>query len=234
MFLLKPRPRVIKHCAQDHEMKMEWRTCPICTGEEPELVSQRGDLDKTVVRAEPRPAAVSAPPAAHPAPAPPQPEPVRPAAVYPPAPPPPSPQPPPPPPAPRAEPYRPPAAPEPAPPVRPLPPPPSRAGQWVLVGIEGVAKGMRIELGHERVKIGKAPRAEEGTRLEPIDDPYMSREHIAFEPRGEGWLLRDLGSRNGTAVNEERVEEHMLRPGDIVKAGRLAFRFERASGDGGG
>jgi hypothetical protein len=217
MFLLRARPRVIKHCAQDHEMKMNWRTCPVCTGERPELLSERGDLDRTVVRAEPPAPA----PVARGVPVPP--EPARPAAVAAP-----------PPPAARPEPIRPPAPPVPAPPAAYVPPAPARAAGWVLVGIEGVAKGMRIELAHERIKIGKAPRAEAGARLEPIDDPYMSREHIVFEPRGAGWAVRDLGSRNGTAVNDERIEEHELRPGDIVKAGRLAFRFERSAGDAGG
>ena len=231
MFPMSSRVRVIKHCAEGHEMKSTWRTCPKCTGTRPELISGRGDLDRTVVREQPprepaaRPAAPAPPvltsqPPRAPAPAPPLPS------MPPRAPAPPPPPPPPPPPV---------AA---VPPPRPAPPPPAPAPHpasgvrvWTLVGTEGVAKGMRIELTGARVKIGKSPRIEENARIEILDDAYMSREHLVFEPQGDAWLLRDAGSRNGTAVNEEHVQECLLREGDLVRAGRSAFRVERAERD---
>ena len=61
-----------------------------------------------------------------------------------------------------------------------------------------------------------------------IDDPAVSRLHVAFENYGDGaWVVKDLGSRNGTSVNGERLTgERALRPGDEVRVGsaRLVFK----------
>ena len=38
-------------------------------------------------------------------------------------------------------------------------------------------------------------------------------------------LLRDLGSTNGTYVNDELVDEYVLRDGDLIKIGRTIFKF---------
>lgn len=77
-----------------------------------------------------------------------------------------------------------------------------------------------------RLTIGKAP-----TNDIPVPgDATMSRLHAAFEPYGESWCVRDLGSRNGTWVNGERVlAERPLRHGDEVTVGktRVVFRADR-------
>ena len=58
------------------------------------------------------------------------------------------------------------------------------------------------------------------------DDPYLSRMHAVLERYPAGWLIRDLGSRNGTHVNGERVAaERMLRPGDAVLVGHTTIGF---------
>src|SRR5207249_4095995 len=41
----------------------------------------------------------------------------------------------------------------------------------------------------------------------------------------DGWLLTDLGSRNGTFVNEKRVEQAVLAPMDQVRIGNAIFKF---------
>ena len=59
------------------------------------------------------------------------------------------------------------------------------------------------------------------------DDPYLSRMHAVLERYPAGWLIRDLGSRNGTHVNGERIAtERMLRPGDAVLVGHTTIGFQ--------
>lgn len=52
-----------------------------------------------------------------------------------------------------------------------------------------------------------------------------SRRHAEIVTDGDGFLLRDLGSTNGTFVNGERVEERSLRPGDRIQIGADTILF---------
>ncbi len=53
----------------------------------------------------------------------------------------------------------------------------------------------------------------------------VSRRHARVEVTPEGYLLKDLGSGNGTFVNDERVEERLLVEGDRVRFGTEDFVF---------
>jgi sigma-B regulation protein RsbU (phosphoserine phosphatase) len=54
----------------------------------------------------------------------------------------------------------------------------------------------------------------------------LSRKHLAIEHKGSEWLVRDLGSTNGTFVNGAQITApHVLRPRDHVKAGDLTLFF---------
>jgi DNA-binding transcriptional ArsR family regulator len=78
-----------------------------------------------------------------------------------------------------------------------------------------------------RVTIGKA----EGNDVVVGSDASVSRLHAALEPYGATWCIRDLGSRNGTFVNGERViSERALHHGDEIRIGatRLVFRASEA------
>ena len=59
-----------------------------------------------------------------------------------------------------------------------------------------------------------------------LDDKGVSREHAEFYRVGEMVFIRDLGSRNGSFVNEERVQEELLREGDTVRVGITLLVFE--------
>ncbi len=52
-----------------------------------------------------------------------------------------------------------------------------------------------------------------------IDDPMVSRMHFAIRPCSDGWILRDLGSTNGTEVNGVRVIEARVAPGQQIAIG---------------
>ena len=49
-----------------------------------------------------------------------------------------------------------------------------------------------------------------------VDDPGVSRHHAQLRQRYGKWVLYDLGSAGGTLVNNQRVEEHLLRAGDVI------------------
>lgn len=89
------------------------------------------------------------------------------------------------------------------------------AGSLVL------ATGDRIPLGEATMTFGR--RAESTVQLA---DPNVSRNHAEIRPQGNGWVLVDLGSTNGTRVNGVRVDVHELREGDEITFGNTTVTFE--------
>jgi pSer/pThr/pTyr-binding forkhead associated (FHA) protein len=65
------------------------------------------------------------------------------------------------------------------------------------------------------------------------DDPFLSRRHAAIvvHPHERRFVLRDLGSSNGTALRCR--SEHVLNHGDQFRLGRHLFRFDLGPGAGG-
>lgn len=97
----------------------------------------------------------------------------------------------------------------------------------VLIVYEGVMSGSRWLLDRDRITIGRAPDCDI-----VILERQVSRYHVRIERDGEGYLLRDLGSKNGTTVNDEPVrgQPYRLRDGDeIVLA--TAMRIGFVAGD---
>ncbi|OBB72930.1 FHA domain-containing protein [Mycobacterium sp. 852014-52144_SCH5372336] len=88
-----------------------------------------------------------------------------------------------------------------------------------------------VPLSGQRVTLGKA--STNAVSLE--HDETVSRLHAVLENLGFAWSIRDLGSRNGTFLNGERISaERVLRSGDEVRLGksRLVFWEVKDSGDG--
>ncbi len=73
--------------------------------------------------------------------------------------------------------------------------------------------------GSPTVRVGRGPGATLRLRHETV-----SRCHAELRYVGEGWMLRDLGSMNGTCVNDQRITTAVrVRPGDRVSFGAVAF-----------
>jgi sigma-B regulation protein RsbU (phosphoserine phosphatase) len=61
----------------------------------------------------------------------------------------------------------------------------------------------------------------------PIKDRYLSRKHAEIIAVGTGWMLKDLGSANGTYLNGSRVERNeLLKTGDRIRLGDTEIVFE--------
>lgn len=61
-----------------------------------------------------------------------------------------------------------------------------------------------------------------------LSSDQISRRHCMVKPSANGLLLVDLGSRNGTYVNDRLVDdEHLLRPGDVIRLGSLKFQVPK-------
>jgi FHA domain len=80
--------------------------------------------------------------------------------------------------------------------------------------------GTELEL-HGWLTIGRAP----GSDL-PLDDGFVSTTHARIVPRGQHFFVEDLGSTNGTFVNEKRVTEAQLRSAARVRIGETVLRYE--------
>jgi len=60
-----------------------------------------------------------------------------------------------------------------------------------------------------------------------LDDAGISRRHAEVRPRGEGWVISDLGSTNGVIVDGSPLRgEHELRPGERIELGSTELLFE--------
>jgi hypothetical protein len=59
-----------------------------------------------------------------------------------------------------------------------------------------------------------------------LHDKFMSSKHAEIKAEGGVWVLKDLGSTNGTYVNDKRVEKHELVDNDFIKFGGSLVKFK--------
>lgn len=90
-----------------------------------------------------------------------------------------------------------------------------------LVVVGGPVIGERFPLAKERMVIGRMPNTDI-----PIDDRSISRQHAeVVRDSGGTVVLRDLGSKNGTLINDARYRERELREGDLLRIGNSVLRY---------
>jgi pSer/pThr/pTyr-binding forkhead associated (FHA) protein len=58
-----------------------------------------------------------------------------------------------------------------------------------------------------------------------LDDVTVSRRHAEFVRTVQGFLVRDVGSLNGTYVDRNLIQEALLRDGDEVQVGKYRLVF---------
>lgn len=64
-----------------------------------------------------------------------------------------------------------------------------------------------------------------------LPDEAVSRHHCRFEWVFEGYRITDLGSSNGTSVNDVQVMDYVLNDNDVVTVGTTRLRFGYETGD---
>ena len=93
-------------------------------------------------------------------------------------------------------------------------------GTGMLVVVRGPNAGSRFLLDREATTVGRHPDSDIF-----LDDVTVSRRHAEVLLSGDRVSVRDLGSLNGSYVNNERVDERDLESGDEVQIGRFKLLF---------
>ena len=89
-----------------------------------------------------------------------------------------------------------------------------------LVPVQGPQRGELFTLSPASV-IGKDP----GCTI-VLQDGYMSSKHAEIKAEGGIWVLKDLGSTNGTYVNDKRVDKQELVDNDMIMFGKCLVKFK--------
>jgi pSer/pThr/pTyr-binding forkhead associated (FHA) protein len=89
-----------------------------------------------------------------------------------------------------------------------------------LLVLSGPLKDSTIPLAEPETTIGR-----EASNGIAVSDPSVSRRHFVLRRQEGKFELRDLGSRNGTLVNGDTVQEQWLKHGDEISAGDSSFLF---------
>lgn len=87
-----------------------------------------------------------------------------------------------------------------------------------LVRVTADGESQRVVLGKDRTVIGR----QEGCQLR-IPIAGVSRTHCEVVVHGGSIVVRDLGSSNGTFVNQERIKEQSVTAGDLLSVGGQVF-----------
>ena len=92
--------------------------------------------------------------------------------------------------------------------------------------MEAVLNGVKgpINLSSSVLTIGRIP----GSDI-LMDDPQSSGRHAEIRPEGQGYSIIDLGSRNGTYVNEQKLFPNISRllySGDKIRIGTTSFTYQ--------
>ncbi|HZQ56399.1 MAG TPA: DUF3662 and FHA domain-containing protein [Acidimicrobiales bacterium] len=84
-----------------------------------------------------------------------------------------------------------------------------------------LADGSRFDVPDEPVTVGRAPDCDL-----VLADPTVSKHHFELRHEGSTVVLVDLGSTNGTRVNDIGVRDRVLVDGDRIRVGATVLRFE--------
>ena len=94
------------------------------------------------------------------------------------------------------------------------------AGSALLVVRRGPNAGSRFLLDADVTTVGRSPDSDIF-----LDDVTVSRRHAEFVRSSPGFLVRDVGSLNGTYVDRNLIQEALLSNGDEVQVGKYRLVF---------
>ncbi len=91
-----------------------------------------------------------------------------------------------------------------------------------LVVVSGHRAGLSWRVHGWRVTVGRHPESHVF-----LDDITVSRRHVELRATPTGYELTDVGSLNGTYLNDERIDEpKMLHNGDRVRVGKFLLQYQ--------
>jgi len=93
-------------------------------------------------------------------------------------------------------------------------------GTPCLIVFYGRQLGHRHVLDRPEVVVGRSDSA-----AIQLDEDWVSREHARIAVHEQGCTLADLGSTNGTWVNDARVATTELGDGDLIRIGQTVFKY---------
>ena len=93
-------------------------------------------------------------------------------------------------------------------------------GSALLVVRRGPNAGSRFLLDSDTTTAGRHPSSDIF-----LDDVTVSRRHADFVRVGDGFVVKDVGSLNGTYVNRDRIDETQLAGGDEVQVGKYRLVY---------
>ncbi|SDF52543.1 FHA domain-containing protein [Blastococcus fimeti] len=94
-------------------------------------------------------------------------------------------------------------------------------GPRTLVVTAGPLTGTKITLGEQPILVG---RADDSTLV--LTDDFASSRHARLTNRGGQWYVEDLGSTNGTYLDQQRVQGPLLiNPGQPIRIGQTALEL---------
>jgi pSer/pThr/pTyr-binding forkhead associated (FHA) protein len=99
-------------------------------------------------------------------------------------------------------------------------------GTALLVVKRGPNAGSRFLLDKDLTTAGRHPESDIF-----LDDVTVSRRHAEFQRSAEKFLVRDVGSLNGTYLNRERIDEAALSNGDEVQIGKFRLVYLTSSAE---
>jgi len=103
----------------------------------------------------------------------------------------------------------------------PQPQAPRAPTRGLLIVVSGARAGERLDVGAQPLTIGKGP-----STLQITDDPAVSTRHAEIALRGGAFVVTDLGSTNGTFVNNTRISAPTrLGDGDLLRFGNTQLKF---------
>ncbi|MHC4606629.1 MAG: adenylate/guanylate cyclase domain-containing protein [Planctomycetota bacterium] len=92
-----------------------------------------------------------------------------------------------------------------------------------VLKLKEAGRTREIEVEKDNFRVGRTPDND----LE-IPSPVVSRRQFSIVREGEGYVLYDLDSSNGTYVNGERVQKKGLSEGDVIRVGDVEISFSGA------
>jgi pSer/pThr/pTyr-binding forkhead associated (FHA) protein len=106
----------------------------------------------------------------------------------------------------------------------PSPPRQIQVHAWTLEVVSGDDQGKKVTTADRLIRVGS-----DAANDLALTDPTVGRRHLQIERSPLGLLLRDLGSRSGTWIENRRIIEAFVEPGDEITLGRTRLLIHPAA-----